>query len=380
MRHLDEISLSPEDRPSVRTTTDADMRAAEQMALWIASNATLHARTPRWKFWTRPNEQMTLPLEVPSAESSIRPTSPDAYDGKRAEPSARKNYRVEPSVPPISSTKRELTPFHPPLRKGWSAGKKGLAFSLALLAGAGTVWELKTRTLTSAITNLSIAGEAFTARTGLIVKDILVSGRVHTSSEDILAALGTQWGDPILKADLMEARHRIEALPWVKQAQLNRQLSGTIHINIVERIPIAIWQSDGKFSLIDEEGNAIDSYSDPHYSLPLIVGAEANRHAQGLLNALHEEPQLMERIKAAVWVGNRRWNLVFDDINNGLNVRLPEEGTGDALKRLAAMDRDQKILDRSLSMIDLRLPDRMILGTTHQTMPKIPKPRKDRDA
>jgi cell division protein FtsQ len=40
-------------------------------------------------------------------------------------------------------------------------------------------------------------------------------------------------------------------------------------------------------------------------------------------------------------------------------VRLPESDVRGALDRLVALDRDKKLLSRDITMIDLRLPDRV---------------------
>jgi 1,4-dihydroxy-2-naphthoyl-CoA synthase len=45
----------------------------------------------------------------------------------------------------------------------------------------------------------------------------------------------------------------------------------------------------------------------------------------------------------------------------GLDVRLPEEDVDAALKRLAELDRDKKILSRDITAVDLRLADRVIV-------------------
>ena len=359
-----DFTLRPEDRPSVRTTTDSDMRAAEEMALWIASSATQRASPPRWQFWKRPKkhspalasfatQQKSAPLKAPSPQIIL--------------------------PQPIPQPSQALVPHRPPSRIRRFFRKRGAAIIVISLMATGGIWEWKTQMFSQTATNFYSEATSLSSSAGLTVKDIYVSGRVYTKSEEIMAALGIRWGDPIFQLNLDEAKQRLEALPWVKKAALDRQLSGTIHINIVERVPIAIWQNDGHFFLVDAEGEAIGEFRDNLYSLPLVVGANANKHVASLLAILREEPQLMERVKAAVWIGDRRWNLVFDDINNGLNVRLPEDGTAEAWKRLASLDREQKILDRALTMIDLRLPDRMILGVSPQAVPKIPPPSKTKD-
>ena len=61
-------------------------------------------------------------------------------------------------------------------------------------------------------------------------------------------------------------------------------------------------------------------------------------------------------MRAAILVAERRWNL---RLSNGIDVRLPETDVEGALDRLVALDRDKKILSRDITMVDLRLPDRV---------------------
>ena len=61
---------------------------------------------------------------------------------------------------------------------------------------------------------------------------------------------------------------------------------------------------------------------------------------------------------ASVLIGERRWNL---RLKNGVNVRLPEAGVARALDQLAALDREKNLLARDISLVDLRLPDRVTL-------------------
>jgi cell division protein FtsQ len=61
-------------------------------------------------------------------------------------------------------------------------------------------------------------------------------------------------------------------------------------------------------------------------------------------------------LRASILVAGRRWNL---HLANGIDVRLPETNVEDALDRLVALDRDKRLLSRDITMVDLRLPDRV---------------------
>ena len=92
--------------------------------------------------------------------------------------------------------------------------------------------------------------------------------------------------------------------------------------------------------------------------LVTLVGDDAPKGAPELLALLATEPQLERRVTAAIRVGERRWNLQMD---NGIDVRLPETDIGAAWTQLAQLERDQKVLGRDVVTIDLRLPDRFVI-------------------
>ncbi|HTN11541.1 MAG TPA: cell division protein FtsQ/DivIB [Acetobacteraceae bacterium] len=199
-----------------------------------------------------------------------------------------------------------------------------------------------------------------TARMGLRVTQIDVLGQKKTPEPLLRAALGVSKGDPILTVSLAAARARIESIDWVQSATVERQLPGTIVVRIVERRPFAVWQNKGKFSLIDHAGKLVtDSDVATFFSqLPLVVGDGANTAAGTLIDALSAHPGLMERVVAAVRVGDRRWNL---HLKSGTDVMLPEGADVQALAKLAELQASDALLDRPLERVDMRLPDRLVL-------------------
>jgi len=118
---------------------------------------------------------------------------------------------------------------------------------------------------------------------------------------------------------------------------------------------------------------------DPNYYgyLPLIAGAGAPEQITALSLLLQEVPEIGKRVRAAVWVGQRRWNITLDTM---VQVMLPEEDAAAALKTLAALDKKQQLLSRDLAVIDLRLPDRMVVRTNAQPDPPTAKDDKGNSA
>jgi cell division protein FtsQ len=199
------------------------------------------------------------------------------------------------------------------------------------------------------------------AAAGMKLNALTVEGRKMTSREDLLAAIDVERGSPILSINVAEARAAIEALPWVKTAKVERRLPDTLHILIEERIPYALWQRDGRYTLVDRDGKSIVDVPAADQSLPLIVGQDAPAHAAALFEALGTETELAARVRSAVRVGERRWNIYLDSFEGGIAIRLPEGDVTGAWTRLAVLEREHKILERNIDFIDMRLEDRLVV-------------------
>ena len=155
------------------------------------------------------------------------------------------------------------------------------------------------------------------------------------------------------------ARQRVETLSWVEHATVERRLPSTVVVFLQERRPFAIWQNQGKFALIDRNGQLVANQNIAEFrQLTLVVGPGAPAAAATLIDALSDRPDLQKRIIAAVRVGERRWNL---HLNNGADVMLPEGHEIAALDRLMQLQQQHALLDRPLAAIDLRLGDRLVL-------------------
>jgi cell division protein FtsQ len=198
-----------------------------------------------------------------------------------------------------------------------------------------------------------------TAAWGLAVEEITVEGRRHATAPSLLEATGLSRGAPILAVSVAEVRERLEAMPWVAEASVQRRLPQHIHITVTEREPFALWQRQGRFALIDRTGRVIvENDVAPFAGLPLVVGLGANTTAAPLLDEIARFPEVRLRVTAAVRVAERRWNL---RLASGADVLLPEGAEAAAIERLAALHRDAGLLDRALVAIDMRLPDRLVL-------------------
>jgi cell division protein FtsQ len=92
----------------------------------------------------------------------------------------------------------------------------------------------------------------------------------------------------------------------------------------------------------------------------VVVGEGAETQASALIALIGTEPVLMQQVKAATWVGGRRWNV---HLKGGIDVRLPENDPQGAWARLASYHKNHHVLDKNVTVLDLRIPDRLIVKT-----------------
>lgn len=233
----------------------------------------------------------------------------------------------------------------------------GMALVVATTAGGWLAWS--TGLPQQAEDSTAEAVLHASASLGFVVHDIFVVGRTATPKATLLKALAVHRDSPIFGVDLEAARERVQALPWVREASVRRVLPGTIIVEITERRPLAIWQHDRKFALIDDEGVTIQRDDVSNFrSLMVVVGEDAPANAAALVQMLATQPELMNRVQAAVRVGGRRWNVRLRD---GIDIKLPEKDPDEAWKHLAELQRVHKLLDKSVRTVDLRLPDRLVI-------------------
>ena len=197
---------------------------------------------------------------------------------------------------------------------------------------------------------------------GFKIDDIIVKGRKYTTINEISDALKVYKGDNVIRYDLWNAKRRLEELPWVKEASVRRSFfPNVIYASVKEKNAIAVWQINNNFYPIDDEGKIINTLYIPHGISLLIVGEGAPEHINELLELLKKDEEIFDRVKAAQYVSERRWNIILDDVENGITIKLPEEKFSEAWKKLIKLHKTEGILKRKLTFIDLRLPDKVVV-------------------
>ena len=235
--------------------------------------------------------------------------------------------------------------------------RAGLAATLLLLAASAGLGIVKGGHADDFLTGLADTRNALANSAGFRIKTVAINGRRQLSQDEVLAIGGVTGRSSLLFLDAGAVRDRLKANPWIADATVIKYYPGALEIDIVERSAFALWQEDGKLSVIADDGAVLQPYVAHRFlTLPLVVGKGAATRAHDFLALLTEYPEVKAVTKAIVFVGERRWNLWTKD---GLEIRLPEHDVGNALASLSKLDQEDHLFTRDIVAVDLRLTDRV---------------------
>ena len=233
----------------------------------------------------------------------------------------------------------------------------GMVLTLAVLAGGAVLGVVRGGHIDEAIAALGDTRNALANAAGFRITAVTINGRKQLTQDEVLAIGGVNGRSSLLFLDAASVRDSLKANPWIADATVLKLYPGALQIDITERKPFALWQENGKLSVIADDGAVLEPYVTRRFaSLPLVVGKGAETRARDFLALVAKYPAVNSQLKAAIFVGERRWNLQFRD---GLDIRLPEADVGNALAALVKYDREDKLLSRDITAIDMRLPDRL---------------------
>lgn len=227
---------------------------------------------------------------------------------------------------------------------------------IAGLLGVVLLTGHRAQALGSAITSFA---DGRMAAMGLKLKKISLVGVSPDASPDVRKALNFEMDQPFALMDLAAVQKSVENVGWIKSATVRRQFPGVLIIEVVERPRLAVWQYNGKNTVIDDQGNIIpEAISTKFTGLPYVVGEGANEAAPEIIELMRQRPELLQRTYALQRVDTRRWNIL---LKNTAVIKLPALNQEQALAKLDALMAQQRVLDQGFASIDLLDPDALVV-------------------
>lgn len=197
------------------------------------------------------------------------------------------------------------------------------------------------------------------------VRAITVQGDVvHQNVVTFRAQLASQMKSSLsgsfLTLDLMQVKQLFEAVPWVRQAVVQREFPNRLRVTIEEHQAVAWWGQSGSGQLVNRLGEVFDASPDDSDNLPELAGpAHQSQQVWALYQTLQAEFNRLELGLARLELNARgSWSA---DLDNGARMEL---GRGTPEELLARTQRFTSTLSQlterypgALQSVDLRYPN-----------------------
>ena len=188
---------------------------------------------------------------------------------------------------------------------------------------------------------------------GFIIKNIEIKGANRLNKKYILKIINAYKHVNIFSLNLEKIHQDIKKITWIKEGSVKIVYPDTIKIFLTEKEPIAILQNKDKNNLITKDGEIIfeKNINNLKYSLPIIIGKNANQKIYSILEILKINKDVADNIWSLTFVNERRWDIHF---NQGLTIRLPSKNVQQAWVKFVSLHENFNILNLGLTEIDLR--------------------------
>ena len=183
-------------------------------------------------------------------------------------------------------------------------------------------------------------------------------GASPLTEKEIRALLPDRFPVSPFDIDVKRLKQEVEKLPAAASASISMNPSGYMEIVVIEHAPALIWRNELGLRLLDSEGRVIGSAERrlDYPELTLLAGPGSDAAAREAIQIMSTAQPIAKMVRGLVRVGERRWDVVLD---RSRKVMLPEKEPAAALAKLIYRSRNDGILFRAISAIDLRNPERM---------------------
>lgn len=238
---------------------------------------------------------------------------------------------------------------------------KGIGLFLygATILGVGSYGFWQGNHYQAFIQNFGRFQDVFARFLGFDVKEIKITGEKELSEAEILHHADMPPHVSLAFLDVEQVRRALMRLPLIEDASVHKLYPNQLAINISERVPFALWQTNGNVRVVSPDGTVVAGLRDgPFMNLPFVVGEGANARVEEYVRLLSLMGDLRTKVRAGIWVGDRRWTLKF---TSGLELKLPEENPDKALREFVRLELENHLLKKNVLGFDMRQADRLVI-------------------
>ncbi|HXJ95988.1 MAG TPA: FtsQ-type POTRA domain-containing protein [Terriglobia bacterium] len=126
------------------------------------------------------------------------------------------------------------------------------------------------------------------------------------SQADIASAIGAGAEPNLFRLSLDDARHEVEAIPWVQSASLRRVFPNYLQVEVTERKPVAYVNTGDGLKLVDREGVLLEKPPEAAFDFPVVTGIDSSMSAADRKARLalfdRFEQELKSQVGGAGWL------------------------------------------------------------------------------
>ncbi|MEA2885779.1 MAG: cell division protein FtsQ, partial [Bradyrhizobium sp.] len=156
-------------------------------------------------------------------------------------------------------TEREKNPHRLIVRFERHIPKRvGVTATVVIMLGSAGLGIVKGGHLEEVTTALSDARNALANSAGFRITAVAINGRKQLTQDEVLAIGGVNGRSSLLFLDAAVVRDKLKANPWIGDATVQKFYPGQLQIDITERSAFALWQQDGRLSVIADDGAVLE--------------------------------------------------------------------------------------------------------------------------
>lgn len=162
----------------------------------------------------------------------------------------------------------------------------------------------------------------------------------------------------LLSISLRDIYDYTKSFDCVENVKIARIFPNKLKINVINKTPLAIWQNKKEFFFITTTNELMRiQNSDNLLNFITITGRNAYLYSTKLMDMISIDKEIFSQVDAAMWVGERRWDIKLKD---GTEIKLPENDPEVAWKKFIDLrNNSEKFNQGKFKIIDLRIEDKI---------------------
>lgn len=171
----------------------------------------------------------------------------------------------------------------------------------------------------------------------------------------LAAAAAVAPGTSALTVNLNQLNHRVGAVVGVHSSAVRRLPNGNLVVRVKLYRAVALWTDGMNYFPLSADGTIVNQPSDQRKTGTVLFRGTLPNDISEITTVAHN---LIGDLDYMEWIENRRWNLIT---TGGITVMLPETSPDAAIAQLIVLNKNHHILNRDISVIDMRDDARILV-------------------